>query len=152
MCVNGGNHYQQGNPNQASGSHTYWISSNAQGVKQDSHQLVKRGSAESNTATTLVVARAVEDLDGVGKERCEGVERFDGAFGAAGKVEDEGNVADDGDASGQYSCGRLLGTFATHFLSEARNHFFGDVERGFRRVVAGAEAGAAGGEDEIDAA
>jgi hypothetical protein len=98
------------------------------------------------------VAGAVEDLDGVREELSECVERFDGAFWTAGKIEDEGNVSDDGDAAGQHGGRSLLGTFATHLFGEAGNHFFGDVECGFRRVVAGAEAGAAGGEDEIDAA
>jgi hypothetical protein len=100
----------------------------------------------------LVVAGTVEDLDGVGEQLGEGVERFDGAFWAAGKIEDEGNVADDGDTARQDGGGCLLGTFAAHFFGEAGNHSFGDVEGGFGRVVTGAEAGAAGGEDEIDAA
>jgi hypothetical protein len=46
------------------------------------------------------VAGAVEDVDSVGKELREGVEGFDGAFGAAGKIEDDGIVAGDGDAAG----------------------------------------------------
>ena len=94
----------------------------------------------------------MEDLDGVGKELGEGVERFDGAFGAAGKIEDEGMVAGDRDTTGQHGGGSLLGTFAAHFFGESGDHSFGDIERGLGSVVAGAEAGAAGGENEIDAA
>ena len=35
-----------------------------------------------------VVAGAVDDGDGVGEKVGEGVERFDGAFGAAGQIQD----------------------------------------------------------------
>lgn len=45
------------------------------------------------------MAGAVEDLDGMGKELGEGVEGLDSALGAAGKIEDEGKVAYDGDAT-----------------------------------------------------
>ena len=106
--------------------------------------------AEPPHSKGLVVAGAVEDLDGVGEELGQGVERFDGAFGAAGKIEDEGKVTDDGDAAGQNRSGSLGSAFAAHFFREAGNHFFGDVQSGFGGVVAGTEAGAAGGEDEID--
>jgi len=73
-------------------------------------------------------------------------------FGAAGKIEDEGKVTDDGHAAGQNGSGSLGSTFAAHFFGQAGDHFFGDVERGFGGVVAGTEAGAAGGEYQIDAA
>lgn len=39
--------------------------------------------------TGLVVAGAVEDVDGMGEQLSKGVEGFDCAFGAAGKVKDE---------------------------------------------------------------
>ena len=94
----------------------------------------------------------MEDLDGVWEKLGQGVERFDGALGAAGKIKDEGKVSDDGDPTRQHSSGSLGRALAAHFFGEAGDDFFGDVERGFRRVVAGPEAGAAGGEDEIDAA
>ena len=42
---------------------------------------------------------AVEDVDGVREELREGVEGFDGSFGAAGKIENDGEVAGDGDAA-----------------------------------------------------
>ena len=98
------------------------------------------------------MAGAVEDLDGVGEKLGKGVERFDGAFGAAGKIENEGKVAGDGDTAGQDGSGSLLGAPAAHFFGEAWDNFFGDVERGFGGVVPRAEAGAAGGENEINAA
>lgn len=85
----------------------------------------------------LIVAGAVEDLDGVGEELGEGVERFNCAFGAAGKIEDEGKVADDGDAARQHSHGSLRGALAAHLFGKAGDHFFGDVESGFGCVVAG---------------
>jgi hypothetical protein len=44
--------------------------------------------AEPPHSKELVVACAVEDLDGVWEELGEGVERFDRTFGAAGKIED----------------------------------------------------------------
>ena len=64
----------------------------------------------------LIVAGAVEDLDGVGEELGEGVEGFNGAFGAAGKIENQGEVTDDGDSAGQDSVGSLLGSFPAHFF------------------------------------
>jgi len=96
------------------------------------------------------MAGAVEDLDGVGEELGEGVERFDGPLGTAGKIEDQGKVADDSNPARQHGRGSLRCAFAAHFLGKAGNHFFGDVERGFGCVITGTEAGAAGGENEIN--
>jgi len=48
--------------------------------------------------------------------------------------------------------GSQLRAFAAHLFGEAGDHFFGDVERGFGRVVTGTEASAAGCENQIDAA
>ena len=50
--------------------------------------------------TRSVVAGAVEDVDGVGEEMGDGFEGFDGAFGAAGKIDDDGAGADGGDGAG----------------------------------------------------
>jgi len=98
------------------------------------------------------VAGAVEDLDGVGKELGEGVERFNGTFWAARKIEDEAKLADDGNAARQHGSGGLGSALAAHLFGKAGDHLFADVERGFGGVVARAESGAAGGEDEINAA
>ena len=46
----------------------------------------------------LIVASAVEDVDGVRQEMRDRFEGFDGAFGAAGKIYDDG--------AGAYSCDR----------------------------------------------
>jgi hypothetical protein len=47
-----------------------------------------------------IVAGAVEYLERVGQELCKGVEGFDGAFGAAWEIEDQGNIAHDRNATG----------------------------------------------------
>ncbi|GEM_PF-2061648 len=96
-----------------------------------------------------VVARAMEDVDGVGQQLGQGVERLDGALGAAGQVEDQRAIAHYGDSAGQHRRGCLLRAFAAHLFGEAGNHFFADFKRRFRRVVARAKAGAAGGEDQV---
>jgi hypothetical protein len=98
------------------------------------------------------VVGTVQHCDGVGEEIGDGVEGFDRAFGAAGKIDDERAMTDDGYAARQDGGGSLLGTFAAKFFGDARNGAFGDVERGFGSIVARAEAGATGGEDEIDTA
>jgi hypothetical protein len=103
-------------------------------------------------ARQSVVAGAVEDSNGVGEKVGHGVQGFDGAFGAAGKIDDEGAMPDDGDATREDGGGRFFGAFAAEFLGDAGNGALGDVQSGFGSIVARAEAGAAGGEDEIDAA
>jgi hypothetical protein len=82
----------------------------------------------------------------------DGVQGFDGAFGAARQIDDKRAMPDDGDAAGENGGGSFLGAFAAEFFGDARNGAFGDVERGFGSIVARAEASASGGEDEIDAA
>jgi len=98
------------------------------------------------------VAGSVEDSNGVGEKVRHGVQGFDGAFGAAGKIDDEGAMPDDGDATREDGGGRFFGAFAAEFLGDAGNGALGDVQSGFGSIIARAEAGAAGGEDEIDAA
>jgi len=61
-------------------------------------------------------------------------------------------VACDRDPSGQHGGGRQLGTFAAHLFGEAGDYLFSNVERGFGSVVAGTKAGAAGSENQINAA
>jgi hypothetical protein len=58
-------------------------------------------------------------------------------------------MAHNGNATRKHRCGSLLGTFAAHFFGEAGNDFFGDFQCGFGSVIAWAEAGAAGGEDQV---
>jgi hypothetical protein len=97
----------------------------------------------------LIVAGAVDYVDGVRQERGEGVEGFHGPFGAAGKIEDQGVMAHNGDAAREDRRGSLLGAFAAHLFGEAGNDFFRDFHRSFRRVISRTEPGAAGGEDQI---
>ena len=96
------------------------------------------------------MAGSVEDSNGVGEKVGHGVQGFDGAFGAAGKIDDEGAMPDDGDATREDGGGRFFGAFAPEFFGDAGNDALGNVDGGFGSVVARAEAGAAGGEDEID--
>ena len=48
----------------------------------------------------LIVASAVEDVDGVRQQMGNGLQGFDGAFGAAGKIYDDGAGAYGGDGAG----------------------------------------------------
>ena len=61
-------------------------------------------------------------------------------------------MPDDRDAAREDGGGRFFGAFATQFFGDAGNGALGDVDGGFGSIVARAEASAAGGEDEIDAA
>jgi hypothetical protein len=61
-------------------------------------------------------------------------------------------MSDDRDAAREDGGGRFFGAFATEFFGDAGNGALGDVDGGFGSIVARAEASAAGGEDEIDAA
>jgi hypothetical protein len=99
----------------------------------------------------LVVAGAVEDLDRVGEQVGDRFEGFDGAFGAAGKIDDKGFVASGGDATGEDGCWSFLGAFAAHFFGDAGDEPVGNGLGGFGRVVARADAGAARSGDQVDA-
>jgi hypothetical protein len=88
----------------------------------------------------------------MGEKVGDGVERFNGAFGAAGKTDDERAMADDRDAAREDGGGSFFRAFAAEFFGDAGNSALGDIKSGFRSVVAGTEASATGGEDEINAA
>lgn len=100
----------------------------------------------------LVVTGAVEDLDRVGEQVGDRFEGLDGAFWAAGEIENQRFVASGGDAAGEDGCWSLLGTFAAHFFGNAGDEAVGDGLGGFGSVVARADAGAAGSGDQVDAA
>ena len=99
----------------------------------------------------LIVLRAVEDVDCVWQQVGDGFEGFDGAFGAAGEIDDQRVVAGGGDAAREDGGGSFLQAFTAHFFGDAGDDAVGDGLRGFGGVVAGADTGAAGGGDEIDA-
>lgn len=95
---------------------------------------------------------AVEDVDGVREEVRDGVEGFDSAFGTAGKIDDERAMTNDGNAARENGGGSFLGAFAAKLLGNAGDGAFRNVESGFGSIVARAETGTAGSEDEVDAA
>jgi hypothetical protein len=97
----------------------------------------------------LIVTGAVEDVDGVRQEMGNGFERFDCASRAAGKINDDGVGAYGGDRAGQDGGGSFFHSFATHFFGDPRDEAVGDSDGGLRGVIAGADAGSAGGEDNI---
>jgi hypothetical protein len=98
------------------------------------------------------VTGPVEDGDGVGEEVGDGIKGFDRPFWAAGEIDDEGVMANDGDTPGEDRGGSLLCAFAAEFFGDAWNGALRDVESGFGSIVARAESGATGGENEVDAA
>ena len=99
--------------------------------------------------TRLIVASAMNDLDGVDDQRCDGVEGFDRAFGAAWEIENESCAADGGRTARENRAGSFFQSFAAHFFGESRNHFVGDGLCGFRSDIARAEASAPGGKNQI---
>jgi hypothetical protein len=100
----------------------------------------------------LIVRCTAQDFYGVGKKMGDGFEGFECAFGAAGKIDDEGLAADGGDSSGKSSGGSFLDALAANFFGDAGNRAVGDFEGGFGTCVAWTKTGAAGSQENICAA
>jgi hypothetical protein len=100
----------------------------------------------------LVVFCAVKDMDGVGQQVGDSFKGFDGAFWAAGEIDDQGFAAGGDYAAGEDGCRRLLQAFAAHFFGDAGDDAVGDGLGGFGGVIAGTDSGTAGRGDEVDAA
>src|SRR5262249_62161123 len=79
----------------------------------------------------------------------DGVEGFNGALGAARKIEDQRSAANCGRAAGKNRTRSFLQTFAPHLFRESRNHFVGNRFRRFGSHIARAEPGAARGENQV---
>jgi len=86
---------------------------------------------DNHNIEQLVMVRAAEDLDSVGEKVSDGVEGFNGAFGAAREIDDNRLVADDRDTAREHGVWSLLDAFAANLLGETGNRAIGDVERGF---------------------
>jgi len=110
------------------------------------------GRYKGKNRTELIVVSAAKDFDRVGEEVRNGIEGFDGTCGAAGKIDDDGFVADNGNAAREDGGRSLLDASAANFLGDTRDGAIGDVECGLRRGVARAEAGAASGQQDVGAA
>lgn len=85
----------------------------------------------------------------MGEEVRDNVEGFDCTFGAAGKIDDDGLVANHGHTAGEDSGGSFLYAFAADFFGQAGNCTISDIESGLGSRVARTESGAAGGEKNI---
>src|ERR1700752_3764890 len=88
------------------------------------------------TQEGLIVAGAVNDLNGMDNERRDGVQGFYGAFGTAGKVEDKRGAADGGGTPRQNGAGGFFQALAAHLFRKTGNHFVGDGLGGFGCNVA----------------
>lgn len=86
----------------------------------------------------------------MGEEVRDNVEGFDCTFGAAGKIDDDGLVANHGHTAGEDSGGSFLYAFAADFFGQAGNCTISDIESGLGSRVARTEPGAAGSEKNID--
>src|SRR5579862_5475575 len=75
-------------------------------------------SPELRNLGALIVPRAVDDVYRVREQIGDGVERLDGAFRAARKIDDDGSPANRGDGAGENRARRFLFAFGTHLLSE----------------------------------
>jgi hypothetical protein len=67
------------------------------------------------------VVGAAKNFYGVWKKVRHRLERLERASGAAGKIYDDGLVANDGNSAGEHSGGRFLHTFAANLFREAGN-------------------------------
>jgi len=91
---------------------------------------------------------SVGDVKAVPNEIEDRGEAFSGSTQAAGKVDDECGAAEAGDTAREPRVGIGGGAERAYGFSEAGGFAIDDAAGGFRRAVAGAEAGAADGEDE----
>jgi hypothetical protein len=98
------------------------------------------------------VAGSFEHIDGVWEEFCDGVEGFDGAPGAARKINDQSGTTDDGRLAREVGTGEMGASDLAHFFPEAGDGALADGDGSFGSDVARADSGAAGGEDQIDQA
>lgn len=76
-------------------------------------------------------------------------EAFADGFWVAGEVDDEGLAAGACGGAGEDGGGDVLEAFDAHDFAEARELLGEDGAGGFRCVITGGGAGAAGGEDEL---
>src|ERR1700730_13354573 len=115
---------------------------------------MSRSSPPSKTSSDIqsIVAGAVKYTNCVRKQMRDRIERLSGAFGASGKIDDQGFRAGDRNAARQYRGWRLAQAFAAHLFADPGNYAIGNGLRGFRRVVARANAGSTGGQNKIDSA
>ena len=97
-----------------------------------------------------LVMRAVQHRDGVGQQVGDGVERVDRAFRAAGQIQNDGFAANAGGGAGENGARSFLDAGGAHLLGETGDQAIGNGDSCFGRDVARAEAGAAGGEDQVD--
>src|SRR5882757_900880 len=97
-----------------------------------------------------VVARAVDDLDAVREQRRDGIKRFDGAFRAAGKIEDQRVAANGGETARQNGARSVFDALSAHLLRNSWDEPVRDRLRDFGSGIARAQSSAAGGQNEID--
>ena len=98
------------------------------------------------------MAGAVENVDGVWQKVGDGVKGFGGPLRTSRQIDDDCFAADYTDGAGK-NCGRrFFEAFAAHFFGDAGNDAVGDAFSRLRSVIAGADASAAGGEYDVDAA
>ena len=98
----------------------------------------------------MLGALAAQQVERVGKDRQDHREVLADAFGAAGEVDDQGAAADAGDGAAEHRHRSVLEAFGAHGFGEAGHFVVKHFARGLRRDVARAEAGAAGGDDEVE--
>src|SRR5215467_12785142 len=98
-----------------------------------------------------IVAGAVEHLYGMRKKMRHSIKGFGRAFGAAQQVDDEGLASNRGGSAREHGGGRMFQSFATHLFGNAGNHAVGDGFGRFGSIVARADSGSAGGQQNVHA-
>jgi len=96
-----------------------------------------------------VVGAAGEQVEGVGQD---GQDRRQGGYGArgtAGEIDDQGGTEGDADSAAERGQRSLAQAGCAHALGEALDDAVGDEAGGLGRDIAGGQAGAAGGEDQV---
>jgi hypothetical protein len=97
----------------------------------------------------IVGGASGEEVEGVGEQGEDSVERGTGSGGAAGEVEDEGAAEGAADGSAERGEGGVEEAVASHAFGKAVDEAVADQAGGFGGDVAGGEAGAAGGDKQV---
>ena len=93
------------------------------------------------------MAGAVENVNSVREKVRHRFERFDCPFGAAWQIKNQRLAASGGNRAREYGGRSFLQTLPAHFFRDSMDDAISDGLRGFRRIIARADTGAASRED-----
>ena len=94
-----------------------------------------------------MTSASIEQIQHVGDQSQNSIERFHSSLGGSGKIDDETSVAGPGKGAGEDGFGGGFEAGGSHYLAETGNFALDDIAGGFGGDVARSDASAAGGED-----